>query len=286
MRDGDYSRGGLGITRGLRTAAGAPPAPPSSLPKAGGTGRSLRFPRTCFPDPLASFHGWRCVRHRFTRLPHSPGAPFPSPFQPARAHTFYLFVYNTLPSPRTPFICGGLTVSGTIRGQDLCGGEQAEKSPLGHGMDGPGWWWWSPRMPNPAASPLSELLLAHRHPPRDHSLEAPPWPADEEGTHPSGLLRCPLPGPQQGTMSGTETMSTATLALRLLPPDTLGGSLKGWGRLFSSGTVGHSVLPEEEEESPRGRLSSGDVWAGKSPKLSRGKAPGGARGGAGGQAAP
>lgn len=87
-------------------------------------------------------------------------------------------------------------------------------------------------------------------------------------------------------MSGMETMSTATLALRLLPPDTLGGSLKGWGRLFSSGTVGHSVLPEEEEESPRGRLSSGDVWAGKSPKLSRGKAPGGARGGAGGQAAP
>lgn len=79
-------------------------------------------------------------------------------------------------------------------------------------------------------------------------------------------------------MSGTETMSTATLALRLLPPDTLGGSLKGWGRLFSSGTVGHSVLPEEEEESPRGRLSSGDVWAGKSPKLSRGKAPGGAGG--------
>lgn len=275
-----------GDHQGAAHCSRGPSISPSSLPKAGGTGRSLRFPRTCFPDPLASFHGWRCVRHRFTRLPRSPGAPFPSPFQPARAHTFYLFVYNTMPSPRTPFICGGLTVSGTIRGQDLCGGEQAEKSPLGHGMDGPGWWWWSPRMPNPAASPLSELLLAHRHPPRDHSLGAPPWPADEEGTHPSGLLRCPLPGPQQGTMSGMETMSTATLALRLLPPDTLGGSLKGWGRLFSSGTVGHSVLPEEEEESPRGRLSSGDVWAGKSPKLSGGKAPGGARGGAGGQAAP
>lgn len=65
-------------------------------------------------------------------------------------------------------------------------------------------------------------------------------------------------------MSGKETMSTATLALRLLPPDTLGGSLKGWGRLFCLGTVGHSVLPEEEE-SPRGRLGLGDVWAGKSP---------------------
>lgn len=133
VRDGDYSRGGLGITKGLRTAAGAPPAPPSSLPKAGGTGRSLRFPRTCFPDPLASFHGWRCVRHRFTRLPRSPGAPFPSPFQPSRTHTFYLFVYNTLPSPRTPFICRGLTISGTIRGQDLLGG--------GAGREIPPWSW-------------------------------------------------------------------------------------------------------------------------------------------------
>lgn len=104
---------------------------------------------------------------------------------------------------------------------------------------------------------LSELLLAHRHPPSDQNLEAPPWPADEEGTHPSGPLRCPLPGPQQGTMSGTETMSTATLALRLLPPDTLGGSLKGWGRLFSSGTVGHSVLPEEEEEISPGKAQFG-----------------------------
>lgn len=47
------------------------------LPASEGAGRRVFFPRTCFPDPLASFHGSRRLRHPFTRLPRSPGAPSP-----------------------------------------------------------------------------------------------------------------------------------------------------------------------------------------------------------------
>lgn len=90
-------------------------------------------------------------------------------------------------------------------------------------------------------------------------------------------------------MSGKETMSTATLGLRLLPPDTLGGSLKGWGRLFCLGTVGHSVLPEEEE-SPRGRLKPGRCLGrekpGRSSTCCAEEKIQEVRGGPGGQALP
>lgn len=62
------------------------PLPPVSE----GIGKRLYFRRTCFPDPLASFHRSPCMRHRFMRLHRSPGAPFPSPF--SLSHTEILFI--------------------------------------------------------------------------------------------------------------------------------------------------------------------------------------------------
>lgn len=61
-------------------------------PTSEGVGKRVYFQRTCFPDPLASFHCSRCMRHHFMRLHRSPGAPFPSPFSLAHRDFIYLFI--------------------------------------------------------------------------------------------------------------------------------------------------------------------------------------------------
>lgn len=127
VRDGDYSRGGLGITKGLRTAAGAPPAP---CPRQGERAGACVSLEPVFQIPWhPSTAGGACViALRGCLVPREPPSP---PLSNPRAHTFYLFVYNTSPSPRTPFIiCGGLTVSGTGRGQDLWGVGRQRNPPL------------------------------------------------------------------------------------------------------------------------------------------------------------
>ena len=93
-----------------------------------------------------------------------PGSPLPLPFL-SRTQRFYLFVYNTLPIPRMPFICKHLTVSLT-GGRAAAQGGRAELSPLCFRQDGPGQRHWSQRslcFPGSAAFLLSAAEAGSLH---------------------------------------------------------------------------------------------------------------------------
>ena len=86
------SQGRLRLAAGVAEGAGSPSARAPPPPAPSDVGKRVYFQRTCFPDPLASFHRSRCMRHHFMRLHRSPGAPFPSPFSLAHRDFIYLFI--------------------------------------------------------------------------------------------------------------------------------------------------------------------------------------------------
>lgn len=120
---------GWGSPRGCALQLGPLQLPPAPCPRQGERAGACVSLEPVFQIPWhPSTAGGACViALRGCLVPREPPSP---PLSNPRAHTFYLFVYNTLPSPRTPFICGGLTVSGTGRGQDLLGGGRQRNPPL------------------------------------------------------------------------------------------------------------------------------------------------------------
>lgn len=247
----------MGVAKGAGSPSARAPPPPAPAYVRRNRQEGV-FPENLFSRSPGILPPLSVHASSFYEAASFPGSPLPLPFLSlSRTQRFYLFVYNTSPIPRMPFICKHLTVSVT-GGRAAARGGRAEPSPLCFIQDGPGQRCWSQRslcLPGPAAFLLSaaEAGSLHLAGPQSAGLEgswhglkciscvrqgcqlcrhvaekqtfpseAHPMGPALEASSPLLGLASPLAGDNvsEGDNESSPSSSLATLMLWVLPPDT------------------------------------------------------------------